>query len=254
MAKRFTSTEKWDDAWFADRLTPAQRTAWQYLCDKCDLAGVADISVRNAALFVGNDFDWEEMVRVSEGRIERLHSGKLHLTGFVEFQYGQLNENCNAHRAVLKALDRHGLLKGTPRDGQPFPTPSGRDQDKDKDKDKDKDLEGGVGETKPKPRKPAVEQIPLNFSLPLREKVAEWLRYKSERRESYKPTGLKAFFGEVANVAKNEGESVVLARMAKAMANGWRGWNHPDSVARGSPADDRQAARAHALKLLESDG
>lgn len=257
MAKRFTETAKWDDAWFVS-LTVTQKLAWIYLCDKCDLAGVVDLAVGLAEFHLGGEFDWDGFIAASEGRIERLADGKLHLTRFVAWQFGKLNENNNAHRAVVKTLEKHGLSVSTkPGAGQPLGTHSPGAQDKDKDKDKDKELEGGVGGTKPAPpsksRTSAAATIPCNFSLPLREKVSEWLRYKGERRESYKPTGLKAFFGEVANIAKSEGESVVIARMERAMANGWRGWNHADHGTRGSPepADRREAEIQKAAAILE---
>lgn len=150
MAKRFTATEKWNDAWFVS-LGPIQKLAWFYLCDTCDLAGVVDLSQPLAEFHLGGPFDWDGLIQASDGRIERLPCGKLHLTRFVAWQFGELNENNNAHRAVLKTIEKHRLdTRSCPGAAQPHKGPRPGAQDKDKDKDKDKDqTEGGVGETKP---------------------------------------------------------------------------------------------------------
>lgn len=56
--------------------------------------------------------------------------------------------------------------------------------------------------------------------------VDEWLGYKAERREPFKDRGLKAFYGEVTNAAREHGPDAVARAMRHAMANGWRGWTH----------------------------
>lgn len=250
MAKRFTDSAKWQDPWFR-RLLPDYKLAWLYLLDNCDAAGVIDLD-RDLAIFqIGNTFCWDEFIAATEGRVTILPNGKLWLTKFIAWQYGELSEDCRPHRAVIALCEKHGLDERVLENPERVSEQPERVQEKDKDKDKDKDLEGGVGETKPKPRKPAVEQIPLNFSLPLREKVAEWLRYRGELNKRYKPTGLKNFFGELANVARDEGEHVVVAKLSQAMANGWQGWNHPLTQARGSPGYSREAESAKALKIIE---
>lgn len=61
------------------------------------------------------------------------------------------------------------------------------------------------------------------FSEPIREKLTEWLKYKSERRESYKPTGLNAFLSETENKLKVYREEDVITLISECMANNWRG-------------------------------
>ena len=143
MAKRFTETTKWDDSWFVD-LPSEFKAAWIYLCDCCDIAGVMDLSERLANFRIGSDIDWEEFVNATNGRVEMLENGKLWIVGFCEFQYGRLTEKCNAHLAVIRLLNKHGI-EGRVREG--YLKGTRRVQDKDKDKDTDKDKEGGVGET-----------------------------------------------------------------------------------------------------------
>jgi uncharacterized protein YdaU (DUF1376 family) len=76
------------------------------------------------------------------------------------------------------------------------------------------------------------EEIEKLSTIPegLREIVGEWLAYKRERREGYKPRGLQALLLEVTNTANAKSEGVVADLMRRAMANGWKGWNHPGSA------------------------
>lgn len=85
-----------------------------------------------------------------------------------------------------------------------------KDEDKDKDKDKDKD------DRSPLP--------PLQGVSPkLQAAFDDWLAYKRERREDYKPMGLKALETQVQNNAATYGETAVVDLIRECMANGWRG-------------------------------
>lgn len=53
--------------------------------------------------------------------------------------------------------------------------------------------------------------------------VNDWMNYKRERREGYKPMGLKAAFGRMIKLG-----SALPAALEAAMANGWRGFDFPD--------------------------
>ena len=66
-----------------------------------------------------------------------------------------------------------------------------------------------------------VEQRSL--SAPLKAKVLEWLRYKAERKELYKPTGLKSFLTEMENKAREYAEGDIISLINECMANNWRG-------------------------------
>ena len=62
-----------------------------------------------------------------------------------------------------------------------------------------------------------------DFSEAMVVKIKEWLRYKSERRETYKSTGLTALLNRVSQKSGEYGENPVMALMDESMANGWRG-------------------------------
>ncbi|WP_159456289.1 hypothetical protein [Intestinibacillus massiliensis] len=65
----------------------------------------------------------------------------------------------------------------------------------------------------------------FGFSEAMRQRLDEWLCYKSERMEAYKPTGLHSLLKTVEREIARLGEPAVLNRITDAMASGWRGMN-----------------------------
>ena len=65
-------------------------------------------------------------------------------------------------------------------------------------------------------------EVPPAFGCELRAAVEEWLQYKRERREPYRPTGLKALLAEIQSHAEVYGEAAVAAEIRTGMARGWR--------------------------------
>lgn len=64
----------------------------------------------------------------------------------------------------------------------------------------------------------------IPFDGKLKEKVSEWLKYKTERREKYKDTGQKALFTHIQNQVSQYGEDAVISAIDTAMANNWKGF------------------------------
>lgn len=65
---------------------------------------------------------------------------------------------------------------------------------------------------------------PFEWAEPeLKAAAQDWLKYKAERREAYKPTGLKNLEGEIRNNAEKYGHSVVAKLIRQCMASGWAG-------------------------------
>lgn len=62
-----------------------------------------------------------------------------------------------------------------------------------------------------------------NLSPGLRGAVEDWLRYKAERREPYKPQGLKSLITEVKNNAERYGDADIIELIRQCMGNNWRG-------------------------------
>jgi hypothetical protein len=58
-----------------------------------------------------------------------------------------------------------------------------------------------------------------------REQLDNWIAYKAERREGYKPAGFRSMITHAANMAKQHGLAAVVDAFVRAMANGWKGWD-----------------------------
>lgn len=86
--------------------------------------------------------------------------------------------------------------------------------------DEQGELYNPIPKPKPKPKSKAV------FSERLDQSLQNWIAYKTEKRQGYKPTGLKSLVSRVANVAKTYGDDAVIEAMERAMASGWQGWDH----------------------------
>lgn len=145
MAKqRNSDTEIWKDPWFR-KMTPLHKTAWNYLCDNCDDAGVWKVDLELASFQIGEEITAEDCLKAfnnGKERVREFKPGYWVILGFIGFHYGELSEACNFHRKVLGLIKSHGI--------EGLINPSRRDKDKDIDKDKDKEevkKEGGVGET-----------------------------------------------------------------------------------------------------------
>ena len=144
MANRFTDTEKYEDPWF--RALPAEMKAvWDFLCCRCNHAGIWKVDMELLNYFVKPKSpitEKEILTTMNNGkdRCKTLSSGKLWLTGFIEFQYkGGLNENNNAHRGVVQQLRKHHITQGLPRGwgGAKKGLTRGSPATKDKDKEKE---------------------------------------------------------------------------------------------------------------------
>jgi hypothetical protein len=248
VSKRFTDTEKWDDPWFR-RLSPSHKHAWNYLCDQVDNAGVIDLDRELAEFRIGESVDWDAFFEACGERIRQLPNGKLWVVGFVKFQYGELKDTSNLHKSVMGLLARHDI---SPGDSHAMPMPSAGDGQgtmeaprglqvkvKVKEEVKVKARGGCKGET------PEADPVPerIHNSTRLADAVRRWLAYKAERRESYKPTGLQALLSRAENVAMESGAHTVVEMIDRAMAGGWKGWDHPDSGSRGSPRAASNASK-----------
>lgn len=73
---------------------------------------------------------------------------------------------------------------------------------------------------KAKPKEPELEE---RFSEPVLSAVREWLAYKQERRQGYKPTGRRAVLTEIENRVKQHGAAAVAEVIRLSMANNWQG-------------------------------
>ncbi len=57
----------------------------------------------------------------------------------------------------------------------------------------------------------------------LKEKVSEWIKYKTERREPYKEQGMKSLLRQIENNYLTYGEKAVCDLIEECMASNWKG-------------------------------
>jgi hypothetical protein len=124
MGNRRTETGKWRDSFFRELSADAKLT-YLYMLDAADNAGVFDPDWRLAAFSIKKDIDWDAVLEELGNRIERLKNGKIFLTRFILFQYGEISPACAPHRNVLDPLKKHGIdLKHVYRDRSDDPAPA----------------------------------------------------------------------------------------------------------------------------------
>ena len=134
MAKRFTDTEKWKKQ-FIKSLGTVNKLLFLYILDDCDHAGIWHVEIDIAEMRIGEKIDLEEAKAEFKDHIIEFDNGeKWFIPYFIEFQYGELNENVKAHKSVIDKLNKYNLI-------EQFGNSLFRVMDKEKEKDMDKDKE-----------------------------------------------------------------------------------------------------------------
>lgn len=112
MAKRFTDTKKWEDPWFF-ALSPDDKCLWYYLLDKCDYAGIWNVNLPLASVFLKREILEQRTLEVFNEKI-RVFGNRWFIPKFITFQYGVLNPRQVMHRRVILTLEtlEQGLSKG----------------------------------------------------------------------------------------------------------------------------------------------
>lgn len=62
-----------------------------------------------------------------------------------------------------------------------------------------------------------------DFGPELQGAFADWLAYKAEKRQEYKPTGLRSLEAQVKRNAQQYGEAAVAQLIRECMACNWQG-------------------------------
>ena len=116
------------------------------------------------------------------------------------------------------------------------------------------------GRTPTKPAKtPEVDPVEAELSRlspALRSAMEKWLKYKQERREAYKPTGLTALVSQVINEAQRFGEQAVVDVVEKSMASNYAGvlFDRLSSGNQQKPAQNRTKPGSNVFLELLEDG
>jgi hypothetical protein len=145
MAKRFTSTDIWQEDWFLE-LSKEYMLAWFYIKDNCNHAGIWRPNKRQLEFITNSKIDLNEFLSLLNSEKERvvvLEDGKWYLADFISFQYGNiLNENNRVHASIVKELIASKIdtcnFEVKERSIRPQDNPNQGVKDKEKDKDIDK--------------------------------------------------------------------------------------------------------------------
>ena len=91
-----------------------------------------------------------------------------------------------------------------------------------------------------------------NFDIQLEEVIIEWLTYKTEKRQSYKPTGFKSLLTEIENNAKKYGCDAVIDVTRKSMSSNWTGicWDKLKSI---KPIEQTRNKEEKKVEVVEED-
>jgi hypothetical protein len=140
VAKRFTESTKWKKLWIR-KLDPKYKLFWFYLLDNCDHAGIYDADIESASFHIGIEYDKEEILEVFNRKIVPFKKDKWFIPKFVEYQYGELNENNRAHLSVINILTKYNLLGSNKALNSPLEGGKDKTQSKVKAKSKKSQLE-----------------------------------------------------------------------------------------------------------------
>ncbi|MCL4483777.1 MAG: hypothetical protein M1445_14400, partial [Bacteroidetes bacterium] len=176
------------------------------------VSGIWIVDFEVAQLYIGKDMpvNREDALRFfnsDEKRIIEFDKGsRWFIPSFIEFQYGALNELNRAHNSVLTLLRKYNL---NPKK-KVLTSPLQGAMDKDKDKDKDKEMVKGL-------------EIDSKYS----DILLTWLRYKRERKESYKAQ--RSVFALYKNLVKYSGNrpEIAIEIIEKSMASNYAGIIEP---------------------------
>jgi hypothetical protein len=109
MAKRFISTELFDDDWFME-LKPTTKLLWVYFITKCDHAGIISFNERLCKFQTGLN-DVQGCLKELKSRVFRLSDTQFFIPKFIYFQYPDFpNSKVNQQKGAIKILTKLGLM------------------------------------------------------------------------------------------------------------------------------------------------
>ena len=165
-------------------------------------------------LYIFNRAGWPESVQVdnlrmailigaeSKGTVIRARD-KLVTAGFIEFQPGRKGSP-NCYR--LKKQSQNVTTNATVSETVSATT-----------------NEPHIKSIRNKTNTPLPPQGETGFGDDLQDAFESWLSYKAEKRQVYRPIGLKSLVTEIQNNAQKYGEATVTNLIRECMANNWQG-------------------------------
>lgn len=158
-----------------------------------------------------------------------------------------IKPNLDSSRRKAKSGKDGGSKKANGKQNESKPEANSKQEqpasEKEKEREKEKEKENEC--YPPTPFSKIIASY--SFSEPLMAKTTAWLKYKSERRESYKEQGLKSLLTQIQKNAAKYGEQAVIDLMEQCMAANWAGiiWDRlmKGGTANGKPDGNAQSER-----------
>ena len=150
--------------------------------------------------------------------------GYFSIAGWNEYQNIEGMEKIREQNRLRKAKQRarNKELPPPSRDSHGTVTDChATDKEEERDKEKEKKTKKSVKES---PHTLLQRLIPdYTMTDDLKAKMAEWITYKTERKEGYKETGLKSLLRQVENKAMEYGEPALIDLIDLCIASDWKG-------------------------------
>ena len=109
MSKRMTDTGKWDKKWFRE-LPAAYKLFWQFILDRCDLAGFWDIDFEAASFFIGSAINKDKAISYFKEQVYEVNGKYWLVLDFIKFQNGwPLNNSSPVHKKIIDILNSKGI-------------------------------------------------------------------------------------------------------------------------------------------------
>jgi hypothetical protein len=138
--------------------------------------------------------------------------------------------------AKRQSKKRHADVTDSSRCERDKSVTTGEESTEDKSIRKEPPISPGGGQDESKPidapteQPTAMPQVPAEEPVQFPESVADvceaWLDYKRQRRQGYKPRGLKTFATIVEKAVAVHGASAVRDALEQAMSDNYQGWTH----------------------------
>lgn len=200
------------------------------LAGRCNSGGMIFLTenIPYTPKMLADELDFEEStvqlaltVLEQLGMVQSNSAGFLAVTGWAEHQnVDRLSEIREYNRlAKQKSREKQKLLQGVI--DLSLTSQACQETDKDKEREEDKKENKSIRETT---RAIFLRLLPdYVLSDDLQSKMAEWITYKTERKEPYKEQGMKSLLRQVENNAMKYGDQAVCSLIDECMANNWKG-------------------------------
>ena len=135
MSKRFTETEKWDNAEFRS-LNPHEKLSFLYILDKCNLAGFWKVDIEGMGFQTKmTDLQVEGALKGLSSSIEGPIDGWIWVRNFLKYQKNlPLNPKNMAHKCIIGFLEEQEIRfppsKALLGAGKPLACPTGKGRGK----------------------------------------------------------------------------------------------------------------------------